>query len=361
MASFPLLFDLGPQKPTTRDVANTVKAGGTAALTEAERRADHARYQEVRCRSALNRTMGMPFDWTLNPYRGCTHGCHYCYARRYHSQFEMDSGDEFASVILVKINVVDVLRRELARPGWAREVVALGTATDGYQPIEGHYKLTRRALEVLLAHRTPVSLITKGPSVVRDADVLSQLATIDGSVVYISLSCVDEAICAELEPGCAPPRQRLRAARQLADAGVRVRILLSPIVPGLSSRPALIERLIEACGGQGLPVVGANVMHLEDGTRTHFFSWLADRHPELVGGYERLYRGRSSAPAAYRTEVARAVALARARHPLPGVAEKHRQTATASPESAAAVRHIGSTATTPERSTARNRAASFHC
>jgi len=304
------------QPPTTREVADLVKVHGTGGLIDADRRSDHARYQEVRCRSALNRTVGMPFDWTLNPYRGCTHGCHYCYARRYHSQFEMDSGDEFASVILVKTNVVDVLRRELARPGWAREVVALGTATDGYQPIEGHYKLTRRALEVLLAHRTPVSVVTKGPLVVRDADVLSQLATIDGSTVYISLSCVDEAVCADLEPGCAPPRQRLRAARELADAGVRVRVLLSPIVPGLSSRPALIERLIETCAGQGLSVVGANVMHLEDGTRTHFFSWLADHHPELVSGYEQLYQGSNSPPAAYRAEVARVVRLARERHPV---------------------------------------------
>ncbi len=288
--------------------------GGTGALTDADLRADQARYQEVRCRSALNKAFGMPFTWTLNPYRGCTHGCHYCYARRYHSQFEMDAGDEFASVILVKTNIVEALRRELSRADWAHECVALGTATDGYQPIEGHYKLTRRALQVLLEHRTPVSLITKGPLVVRDADLLAQLAAVDGSSVYISLPCVDEGVCADLEPGCAPPRQRLRAARELADAGVRVRILMSPIVPGLSSRPALIERTIEACAGDGLTAVGANVMHLEDGTRTHFFSWLADRHPGLVSGYERLYRGQSP-PAAYRAEVARVVALARARHP----------------------------------------------
>src|SRR3954465_11788976 len=128
MSSFPLLFDLGTPKPTTRDVANTVRAGGTAALTEAERRADAARYQEVTCRSALNRVQGMPFNWTLNPYRGCTHGCHYCFARRYHVQFEMNSGDEFASVILVKHNIVDVLAREMDRPSWTREYVAVGTA-----------------------------------------------------------------------------------------------------------------------------------------------------------------------------------------------------------------------------------------
>src|SRR5882757_6270201 len=129
MRSFPVLFDLAT-KPTTRDIADVVRTGGSAALTEAERRADQARYQEVRCRSALNPVRGMPFSWTLNPYRGCTHGCHYCFARRYHVQFELDSDDEFASVILVKRNFVDILQRELDRPSWTREQVALGTATD---------------------------------------------------------------------------------------------------------------------------------------------------------------------------------------------------------------------------------------
>src|SRR3954452_15571323 len=129
MSSFPLLFDLGSSKPTTRDVAKIVKDGGTAALTGAERRADQARYQEISCRSALNRVQGMPFEWTLNPYRGCTHGCHYCFARRYHVQFEMDSDDEFASVILVKRNFVETLAKELDRPGWVPQQVAFGTAT----------------------------------------------------------------------------------------------------------------------------------------------------------------------------------------------------------------------------------------
>src|SRR6059036_3733072 len=176
MDTHPLLFDLAPRKPTTRQIADTVKAGGTAALTEAERRADTARYQEVTCRSALNRVEGMPFNWTLNPYRGCTHGCHYCFARRYHVQFEMDSDDEFASVILVKHNIVDVLTRELDRPSWKREQVAFGTATDPYQPIEGHYKLTRATIQALARGRTPAGLITKGPMIVRDADLLADLS-----------------------------------------------------------------------------------------------------------------------------------------------------------------------------------------
>jgi len=134
METAPLLFDLGRQKPTTRQIADLVReGGGAAALTEATRRADAARYQEVRCRSALNPVKGMPFEWTLNPYRGCTHACHYCYARRYHTQFELGADDEFASIIFVKTNFVDVLRRELQKPSWQGEYVAVGTATDCYR------------------------------------------------------------------------------------------------------------------------------------------------------------------------------------------------------------------------------------
>src|SRR5438874_10021949 len=208
MTAFPLLFDLGPTKPTTRDIADRVKQGGTGALTEAERRADQARYQEVSCRSALSRVQGMPFNWTLNPYRGCTHGCHYCFARRYHVQFEMNSDDEFASVILVKRNFVEVLKRELARPSWTGEYVAVGTATDCYQPIEGHYKLTRRSIEALLRHRNPMGLVTKGPMVVRDRDLLVAMSKVASCTVYMSVPTVDEHAWQLLEPGTAHPMQR---------------------------------------------------------------------------------------------------------------------------------------------------------
>ena len=129
-------------------------------------RADAARYQEVRCRSALNRVKGMPFEWTLNPYRGCTHGCHYCYARRYQTRFELGADDEFASIIFVKANFVETLRIELDKPSWKGDYVVVGAATDCYQPIEGHYKLTRGSLEALCARRNPTGVITKGPMIV---------------------------------------------------------------------------------------------------------------------------------------------------------------------------------------------------
>ena len=303
VAAAPLLFDLGKQSPTTRDVADLIRRGGGAdALIEAMRRADAARYQEVQCRSALNPVKGMPFKWTLNPYRGCTHGCHYCYARRYHAQFELGADDEFASVIFVKTNVVDVLRRELRKPSWKGDYVAVGTATDCYQPIEGHYKLTRGALETLCEHRNPVGVVTKGPMVVRDKDVLSELGRTAGCSVYISVPCVDDDVWRQLEPGTAPPPQRLRAVRELVDAGVRAGVLMNPIVPGLSSRPALMERTMKAIADHGARFVGCNVMFLEGGTRDHFMRWLGTDHPELVDGYARLYP-RKYAPSAYRKEV----------------------------------------------------------
>src|SRR5829696_7388588 len=179
-----LLFEIGKPAPTTKTLALRIRdEGSSAALDQAQLRADAARYQEVTCRSALNGVKGMPFSWTLNPYRGCTHACHYCFARRYQTQFELGPGDEFSSVIFVKTNLVEVLQKELDHPSWAREQVALGTATDPYQPIEGHYKLTQRALEALHRGRTPIGLVTKGPMIVRDKDLLAAMTRAAGATV----------------------------------------------------------------------------------------------------------------------------------------------------------------------------------
>lgn len=337
MPSYPLLFDLGsPEstpKPTTRDIARAVKEGGTAALTEAERRADQARYQEITCRSALNRVKGMPFEWTLNPYRGCTHGCHYCYARRYHTQFEMNADDEFASMILVKKNFVDVLARELARPSWHGEYIAVGTATDCYQPIEGHYKLTRRSIEALLRTRNPMGLITKGPMVVRDRDLLVELSKVAACTVYMSVPTVDEQAWERLEPGTAHPMQRLRAVRELVDAGVNAGVLMNPIVPGFSSSRAKLERTIKAIADHGARFVGCNVMFLEDGTRAHFMKFLAREFPSWLPRYERLYE-KKYAPQDYRKQVQGMVRTLQARYGLytRKEADAEHPSAAASPE-----------------------------
>jgi DNA repair photolyase len=315
MDSHPLLFDLGPRRLTTREVADVVKRGGTAALTEAERRADAARYQEVACRSALNHVEGMPFRWTLNPYRGCTHGCHYCFARRYHVQFEMNTDDEFASVILVKRNFVEVLTRQLDRPSWTRELVALGTATDPYQPIEGHYKITRGAIQALIRARTPVGVVTKGPLVVRDCDLLAELGRTAGCTVHVSVPSVDEDAWRTLEPGTAPPLQRLRAVRELVEAGVNAGVLMAPIVPGFSSSYSKLQRTVKTIADHGARFVGCNVMHLEEGTRSHFMKFLEQEFPAMLPRYERLY-ARKHPPQAYRKEVQAMVRVLQERYGL---------------------------------------------
>jgi len=313
MATFPLLFDLG-KSPTTRDVARLVKDGGVSALPDAKRRGHAATYQEVRCRSALNRVKGMPFfKWTLNPYRGCTHGCHYCFARRYQTQLELNTGDDFASVILVKTNFVEVLRRELDKPAWIKETIGFGTATDPYQPIEGTYKISRGVLEALRDAATPVGIVTKGPLIVRDKDILKDLSAQTRCRVHISVPTVDEDAWEKLEPGVAHPMQRLRAVRELVDAGIDCGVLMAPIVPGFSSQPAKIERTIKAIADSGARSVGAMVMHLQGGTRDHFMSVLRRDYPEMVDKYDQLYAGKYVSKD-YNRRVQEVVSIMRARY-----------------------------------------------
>jgi DNA repair photolyase len=292
MATQQLMFDLGAA-PTSRDVANLVKEGGVGALPDAKRRGDAATYQEIRCRSALNRVKGKAYmQWSLNPYRGCTHGCHYCFARRYHSHLEMGAGDHFASVIFVKTNFVEVLRRELDKPTWKKEGIGFGTATDPYQPIEGTYKISRGVIQALRDAATPVGIVTKGPMVVRDIDVLKDLSAVASCRVHMSVPTVDEDAWEKLEPGVAHPMQRLKAVRQLVDAGIDCGVLMAPIVPGFSTQPAKIERTIKAIADSGATSIGAMVMHMDGGTKDHFMAILQSEYPEMVHIYEELYASR---------------------------------------------------------------------
>jgi DNA repair photolyase len=303
MADQPVFFDLGKRPPTTKTLALRIREEGpTAALDQARLRADAARYQEITCRSALNPVKGMPFNWTLNPYRGCTHGCHYCFARRYQTQFELGPDDEFSSVILVKTNLIEVLKRELDHPSWSREQVAVGTATDPYQPIEGHYKLTRRALEALTEGRTPIGLVTKGPMVVRDAEILADMSKRIGCTVYMSVPTVDEHAWSTLEPGTAHPLQRLRAVKHLREAGVHVGVLMAPVVPGFSTRPDQLEATVKAIADHGAAFAGMNMMYLKGGTRDHFLGFIAREFPHMSEGFERLYKG-AYAPTGYSASI----------------------------------------------------------
>ena len=315
MATHPLLFDLGAS-PTTRDVARIVKVGGVAALPDAVRRGDAATYQEIRCKSALNRVKGKAYmRWSLNPYRGCTHGCHYCFARRYQTQLELNAGDDFASVIFVKTNFVEVLRRELDKPAWKKESIGFGTATDPYQPIEGTYKISRGVLEALRDAATPVGIVTKGPMVVRDIDVLQELSSRATCRVHMSVPTVDEDAWEKLEPGVAHPMQRLRAVRQLVDAGIDCGVLMAPIVPGFSTRPDKIERTVKAIAESGATSVGAMVMHMDGGTKDHFMALLARDYPDMVTRYEQLY-ARRYVDKDYEKRVQEVVSLMRERYGL---------------------------------------------
>src|ERR671936_353380 len=221
----------------------------------------------------------------------------------------MNADDEFASVILVKKNFVEVLDRELKRPSWDGDYIAVGTATDCYQPIEGHYKLTRGALAALLRARNPTGIVTKGPMVVRDRDLLVELSKVAPCTVHMSVPTVDERAWELLEPGTAPPLQRLRAVRELVDAGVNAGVLMNPIVPGFSSSRTKLERTIKTIADHGARFVGCNVMYLQDGTRTHFMKFIEREFPSMLPRFEKLYARGKYPPDAYRKEIKAMVSL----------------------------------------------------
>jgi DNA repair photolyase len=250
-----------------------------------------ANYREITCKSALNRVTGMAFRWSLNPYRGCVHGCHYCFARRFHAHFNMNASEDFTGEVFVKTNVAQVLREELWLRSWRREVVALGTATDPYQPVEGKYRLTRRCLEELVDRRSPVNLVIKGPMVIRDVDVLSSLSAVADCTVCVSIATLDEGLARRLEPTTAPPRQRLRAVEALAKAGIRVGVLMAPVIPGLTDDALAMEAVVRSAAAHGAQFVGGRVLELREGTKQHFMSWLAEDEPGLVERYAALYPG----------------------------------------------------------------------
>jgi len=250
-------------------------------------------YREEPCRSALNAVRGMPFKWSLNPYMGCYHRCTFCYVRAFERRADRPSDDRYGTSIRVKINVAAVLQRELARPSWQREHVAIGAATDPYQPAEGRYRLTRDCLEVLAEAANPFSLITRGPMIVRDLDVLREAARRADVSVTFSIPTLDPEIWSRTEPSTAPPLQRLRAVRKLVDAGIKASVGLAPILPGLSDRPELLAEVVRAARAAGATGVWANVLYLKPGTREHFLEHLAEDWPELLPEYERLYRRRA--------------------------------------------------------------------
>jgi DNA repair photolyase len=278
-------------------------------------------YREEPCRSALNPVKGMAFKWSLNPYMGCVHRCTFCYVRHFEHRSDRPFDDRYGRSIRVKTNVAQVVRRELARPSWQRESVAIGAATDPYQPAEGRYRLTRACLEALAEASNPFSIITRGPMIVRDLDVLAEAARRASVSVTFSVPTLDVEVWRKTEPGTAPPRQRLQALRRLVDAGIRASVGMAPILPGLSDSPSQLAEVIRAAREAGACGVWANVLFLRPGTREHFLASLARDWPEELDRYEQLYAGKAylgnaeTKPVRARVaELAREVGIADRRH-----------------------------------------------
>ena len=266
---------------------------------------------EIEAKSVLNRVRGMPFGWSINPYRGCYHQCVFCYARRTHTFLERSGLGDWGSLLSVKVNAPLVLRRELANPRWKGEHVAIGTATDPYQPLEGTYRITRGVLIELARGRTEAHLITRSPLVVRDIDVLQELARAAGASVCISLPTLDAELARKIEPTVAPPRQRLRAVRMLAEAGLRVGVAVAPILPHLTDGEAALGEVFAAAADAGATSAWHSVLNLNEVAKTSYFDFLRAAFPSLVARHESYYRGKY-APTAVVNDIEARVRVARA-------------------------------------------------
>src|SRR5262245_7770503 len=246
-------------------------------------------YREEPCRSALNPVQGMDFNWSLNPYMGCAHRCSFCYVRAFEHRADRPADDRYGRSIRVKVNVAAVLRAELARPSWKRELVSVGAATDPYQPVEGRYRLTRACIQAFSAARNPFGIITRGTLIVQDIDVLQAASKRAAVSVHFSVPTLDHEVWRKTEPGTTPPHQRLRAVKMLVDAGINAPVGMAPILPGISDRPEQLAAVVRAAREAGATGIWAGVLHLRPGTREHFMESLARHWPEELARYERLY------------------------------------------------------------------------
>ena len=301
--------DALPGLPTVAGLLRSVQVPEFPGLT----------LHEVRCKSALNAVppaSGMPFDFSVNTFRGCSHACVYCFARGTHEWLELDSGADFDQQIVVKTNVADVLRRELARPSWKRQHVALGTNTDPYQRAEGRYRLMPGVISALAGSGTPFSVLTKGPLLRRDLPALRSAAEDVPIGLGVSIAVWDDALHQALEPGVATPRARLELVRAITDAGLPCGVFLAPVLPGLTDTREHLDRALAAIAEAGATGVTVVPLHLRPGAREWFTTWLAREQPGLVPRYRALYGRGAYVPAEYRTWLAARVDPLIARHGL---------------------------------------------
>jgi DNA repair photolyase len=298
-----------PGMPSIRGLLRSVQVPEFPGLT----------LHEVRSRSALNAVppgSAMPFDWTINPYRGCQHSCLYCFARKTHEWLELDAGRDFDTQIVVKTNLVEVLERELARPSWRREHVALGTNTDPYQRAEGRYRLMPGVIRALARSGTPFSVLTKGTLARRDVPLLAAASRDVPVGLGVSMAIWDDGLHRALEPGVPSPRARLELVRAITDAGLPCGVFLAPVLPGLTDDVASLDAALAAIAAAGATGVTVLALHLRPGAREWFLGWLGRAHPELVPRYRQLYRRGAYVPAEYRARLAARVAPLLARHGL---------------------------------------------
>ncbi len=261
------------------------------------------RFHEVAARSALNEVpaaSAVPFRWTINPYRGCAHACVYCFARGSHAWLELDTGADFDREIVVKVNLVEVLRRELARPSWPREHVALGTNTDPYQRAEGRYRLMPGVVRALAESGTPFSILTKGTLLRRDLPLVAAAARAVPVGTAVSLGIHDEALRSSLEPGTPTPRARLDLVSAVRAAGLDCGVLLAPVLPWLTDGEDHLDAALAGLAAAGASGVTVIPLHLRPGAREWFLTWLGREHPHLLPRYRRLYGRGAYVPAEYR-------------------------------------------------------------
>jgi len=273
-------------------------------------------FYEVEAKSILNHVPAasrMPFEWTINVYRGCSHACVFCFARPSHTYLNFDAGRDFETRIVVKVNAAEVLRRELRRPSWSGAHVAMGTNTDPYQRCEGRYRLTRGVLEVLRDHANPCSILTKSPLLLRDLDLFVELAATAGFTANLSIGTLDEEVWRRSEPGTPHPRARMAAVKRLVEAGIPCGILMAPILPGISDRPEQLQAVVQAAADAGASHLTPITLHLRRGVKEEFLPWLEQAYPELVPDYRRLYRG-ANAPKSVGAAIGEQVRAAKRRH-----------------------------------------------
>ncbi|MCQ4046204.1 Rv2578c family radical SAM protein [Streptantibioticus rubrisoli] len=295
-------------------------------------------FHEVRARTIINRVPGasrMPFEWTVNPYRGCSHACVYCFARNTHSYLDLDTGHDFDTQIVVKVNAPELLRRELAAPRWRGEHIAMGTNVDCYQRAEGRYRLMPGIISALRDHANPFSILTKGSLILRDLELLEQAARVTEVATAVSVGFTDRRLWRDVEPGTPAPDKRLEVCRTLNEHGIPCAVLMAPVLPFLSDSPEQLRETVRAIAAAGATSVTPLVLHLRPGAREWYMRWLAERHPHLVRRYMTMYAEGAYAPKWYQRRITRQVhELAREFGIGPSRAGAARRLGSAAPEAA---------------------------